>query len=141
MKKTLFLVFIFFVTIQAGCNVPESITVQKNSPTEVISGETFTFSVDIKNADNKDHELRSIDIDKTFLDGIMIVSTTPVTSEEYEVFGQHIFEFKSDIPANSTKEVIFNAKAIKSGDFSGDFDICIDGDASCLFNSIRILVN
>jgi hypothetical protein len=133
--------FIIFIAMAGGCNVPEFVSVKKDVPIEVHVDDTFNFTVTVDNADTKKHELRSIDIDNTFLEGIYIVSTTPATSEEYGAFGQHIFEFKTFVPESSLQEVVFTAKAIKSGDFSGDLDICIDGDASCLFNSIRILVN
>jgi hypothetical protein len=141
MKKLLFLLFICFVTIQAGCKPPDSVKVYKDIPSEVTKGETFDFIITVNNEDSKTHELRSIDIDNDFLDGILIVSTTPNTVEEYDAWAQHIFEFKKDIPESSSNDVVFHAKAIETGDYSGDLDICIDGDVSCLFNSIRILVN
>jgi hypothetical protein len=141
MKKLLFIIFICFVTIQAGCTPPDSVKVNKDIPSEVTKGQSFDFIITVNNEDSKAHELRSIDIDDDFLDGILIVSTTPITVEEYGTWGQHIFEFKQDIPESSSYDVIFHAKAIDTGDYSGDLDICIDGDASCLFNSIRILVN
>ena len=140
MKKILFLLFLFLITIQAGCNVPSNVSIYKDIPVEVTSGDTFNFTVTVKNDDNKEHELRSIDIDESFLDGFYIVNTDPSTKEEYNVWGQQIFEFKSNLPGSSETKVTFTAKALKTGDFSGDLDICIDGDASCLFNTIRIIV-
>jgi len=141
MKKFIFSIFILFVFTQAGCTPPANVSITKDVPIEINSGNTFSFTITVDNQDNQKHELRSIDIDNTFLKGIYIVSTTPDIKEEYNVFGQQIHEFKKDIPESSKENVVFTAKAIKPGDFSGDLDVCIDGDASCLNNSIRIIVN
>lgn len=136
MLSLLFLVLLSLL----GCSVSDDVRITKNVPPTVLEGEEFEFSVVVYNDGKKSHELRSIDVDTVFLDGIFVTETIPATREEYDAFGQHIFEFKKTIPPQSTEVVTFKAKAITSGDFSGDFDICIDGDASCLFNSIRIVV-
>tara|TARA_Y100000310_G_C20698335_1_gene827320 strand:+ start:1934 stop:2080 length:147 start_codon:yes stop_codon:yes gene_type:complete len=46
-----------------------------------------------------------------------------------------------EIPANSEIEVILRARAIETGDFSGDFDVCINTEMNCEFASVRTFVS
>jgi len=116
--------------------------VEIDVPVSVTNGEEFTFTVTVTNSDSSAHSLRSIDVAYDFLDGVYVTDVTPEADLEYDVdaISQHIFEFNHEIAANSSVDVVFSATAVKTGDFGGDFDICIDGDASCLFNSIRTIV-
>ena len=84
----------------------------------------------------------SIDVAYDFLDGIYVTDVNPAAETEYDVdeINQHIFEFNYDIGAGASVDVTFTATAVKTGDFGGDFDICIDGDISCIFRSIRTIV-
>tara|TARA_Y100000310_G_scaffold345183_2_gene462441 strand:+ start:1438 stop:1857 length:420 start_codon:yes stop_codon:yes gene_type:complete len=137
-KKLLILMVILLI----GCSVSDDVTIEKIIPIEDIKvGDEVEFTVKVINSGSGSHEIRSIDIDEEFLVGILISETVPKTVEEYNVFGQHIFEFKTDVAGESSKDIVFKGKAVKQGDFSGDMDVCIDGDASCLFNSIRIFVS
>ena len=141
MKKLAFIITTLLLTVLTGCATPKNISIYKEVPLEVNKGETFNFTISIHNEDSKEHELRSIDISNSFLQGIAILETSPIVKEEYDILGQHIFEFKKNLVKTSEAKIIFTAKAVKSGDFSGDLDVCIDGDTSCLYNSIRIIVN
>jgi len=141
MKKIITFLILIAVVCVAGCSAPDNVSMAKDVPVEVDSGEIFNFTVSVNNEDLEAHELRSIDIGHTFLEGILVIKTEPGTKEEYDAGEWHIFEFKKNMPAESETQVVFTAKALKSGDFSGDLDVCVDGDASCLSNSIRIIVN
>lgn len=116
--------------------------VEIDAPVSVSKGDDLTFTVTITNSDSQAHSLRSIDVAYDFLDGIYITDVTPEPDLEYDVdaISQHIFEFNHEITAGTSVEVVFSATAVKTGDFGGDFDICIDGDASCIFDSIRTIV-
>ncbi len=116
--------------------------VEIDAPVSVSKGDDLTFTVTVTNSDSESHSLRSIDVAYDFLDGIYVTDVTPDPDLEYDVdaISQHIFEFNYAIPANSFVEVVFSASAVKTGDFGGDFDICIDGDASCIFDFIRTIV-
>lgn len=157
MKKFILIITGLVLILLAGCNFTtpttsdevseeasqetlELIGISKEIPTEVTSGDTFEFTVSVNNTDTITHELRSIDISNTFLDGVLVTETNFPVKEEYNVIEQQIYEFQKDIPATTVTDITFTAKALEPGDYSGDLDICIDGDASCLFNSIRIIV-
>lgn len=141
MKKLTVIITLLSIIILSGCTTSKNISISKEIPSNVTSGKEFNFTIIVNNDDTEKHELRSIDISNKFLKGIMILKTNYDIKEEYDTFWQHIFEFKKDIPIKSEIQIVFTAKAIRSGDFSGDLDICIDGDSSCLFNSIRIIVD
>jgi len=126
--------------VLVACSAPEEVKVDIDVPITAEAGSDFNFTVTVQNTDDKTHELRSIDIDETFLEGVFVVSTSEDLTDEYTVFGFHVFEFKKNIPANSDLTVTFNARAVKEGDFSGDVDICIDGDAKCTSRVTRILI-
>lgn len=133
--------FILIITIFiSGCATPKDIGFKNDLPIEVNQGEEFVFTITINNDDTKEREVRSIDISNKFLEGVAIVRTEPQVKQEYDAFGQRIFEFKSKMSQKSENKFIFTAKAVKVGDFSGDLDICIDGDSSCIFSKVRTIV-
>lgn len=138
--KTLFTALAFSAVLLVGCATPENVRVEKILPDAVATGDEFSFSVVVHNDDVREKELSTIDIEESFLEGILVSQTEPATTEEYYVFGYKIFDFGIPIPANSSVEVVFNAKAVQSGDFAGGLDVCVDGDASCLYNSIRMVI-
>jgi uncharacterized protein YcfL len=77
-------IIIVSVLVLFGCSSSDDFTITKEMPTEVAVGETFDITVSLQNNNSELHELRSIDIDEAFLEGIMIVKTTPPTQEDYE---------------------------------------------------------
>ena len=140
MKKTMLIITALLLVILSGCGVPSNVYITKEVPSEVILGEEFNFTITVHNENSKTHELRSIDIGHSFLEGIMILDTNYVVKQEYNIIGERVFEFKKDLPGETETEIIFSAKAINPGAFSGDLDVCINRDHSCIFSSIRILV-
>lgn len=134
------LLLLFAIFLSAGCPAPQAVKADIVNPTELQKGEEFEFKVVVENADSQPHQLRSIDVSKAFLQGVYVMKTSPETTEQYFAFGDHIFQFDKALPPNSKTTVVFNSKAVKAGDFSDDLDICIDGDASCFSETIRIIV-
>ena len=130
-----------YTALLSGCGgVPDNVSVRKSFPIEVKNGETFKILVSIDNEADYRRILTSIDIDREFLKGIYVTKASPKPKEEYYAVGLHIFEFYKPIEAMKNQSIVFTATAIRVGDFSGDFDVCIDSDGSCLFGSIRVLV-
>lgn len=118
------------------------ISVEVRDPQTVKAGEAFTFGVRVQNTQNTERSLRSIDIDRTFLTGLEITDVNYKRSDEYyvESLDQDIFEFNTPIKANGSLEVTFSAVAKNAGEYGGDFDICIDNDINCVFESIDVIV-
>lgn len=118
------------------------ITVDVRDPETVKAGESFTFGVRVQNTEDQERSLRSIDIDRTFLAGLEITDVNYERSEEYyvESLDQDIFEFNTPIKPNGSLEVTFTATAKTAGEYGGDFDICIDNDINCVFESIDVVV-
>lgn len=118
------------------------ISVEVRDPLTVKAGEAFAFGVRVQNAEDKERSLRSIDIDRAFLTGLEITDVNYKRSDEYyvESLDQDIFEFNTPIEANGSLEVTFSAVAKTAGEYGGDFDICIDNDINCVFESIDVIV-
>lgn len=139
--KNIFILAIFGFLLVAGCiGTPDNTVVTIDAPISVSKGTDFKINVIVENTDSKPHELRSIDIEEAFLKGVYIKDTTPKTTEDYTAFGDHVYEFRKQIPANSELKVTLNVNAVKAGDFPGEFDICIDADATCLSKSTRVVI-
>lgn len=138
MKKLLLIMFLLILL--TSCTTPENIYVTKEYPNEVRVDDRFNIELTVSNKNLSIHELRSIDFDNVFLDWIIITKVSESIIEEYDAFWYHVYEFKKNIEKESDLKIIFEAKAIKSWDYSWDLDFCIDWDTSCIFNSIRIIV-
>lgn len=111
-------------------------------PGTVTSGEQFTFGVTVTNEDTENRSIRSIDISRSFLDGMQVVAVQPTPDREYYVdaLDQDIFELNVDVAPGQTQIVNFDAVAGDAGSYEGDLDICIDSDVACIFDSISIVV-
>jgi len=141
MKKILISIFVIWVLFLSSCTTPENIDFTKDFPNEVIVWETFDVKLSVKNNDTKARELRSFDFESTFFDWFLVNSISPEIAEEFEIFWIHVYEFKKNIEKWEQMDVIFNLKALKQWDYSSNLDLCIDWDTSCIYNTIRIIVN
>ena len=64
---------------------PENITVDMTLPVEVAKGDEFVMEVQVTNSANEPQELNSIDIDVSYLDGVIINRTEPIYSDFSEI--------------------------------------------------------
>ncbi|OQY27244.1 MAG: hypothetical protein B6I38_10325 [Anaerolineaceae bacterium 4572_5.1] len=123
---------------------PENITVDMTLPVEVAKGDEFVMEVQVTNSANEPQELNSIDIDVSYLDGVIINRTEPIYSDFSEiefVKSFHSYFFGNDIPANSSFIVKFYMTALKPGDFSGSVDVCINSEVECLEYFARTIIH
>jgi len=102
--------------------------------------EYFKIYIRVNNEAERNRVISSIDFEKDFLKGIHIIGTDPKPRGKYFAVGYHVFEFRQRIGAKQSQKITFTAKAIKAGDHMGDLDVCVDGDSSCLLDTIRVLV-
>lgn len=72
----------------------------------------------------------------------MIEKTVPgyVNSMDVPFVNAHCYDFNLSILPGGTQKVVFIAKAVKPGDFSGDLDLYINSSGSLLTRSIRTVV-
>ena len=126
-NKILFPILVLFLF---SCSDPENIELFIDSPTSVKKGQEFNIITTITNTSNKAQELVSIDIDDNYLDGIVILSTTPNYSDVLYVpiDDTQSYSFNKTIEPNSEINIEFRAKAIKSGTHRGTIDFCINSE-------------
>jgi len=123
-------------------SAPENITVEIEVPTRVEVGEQFNVIANITNTGSDAQELNSIDIGDEYLEGVIIYGSEPAYSETFHVPIDNTISHSMmhSIEAGETLSVSFDAEALIEGDYSGAFDVCVNGPVSCLYYSIRTLV-
>ncbi len=131
----------FFV--KAALEEPENVEITLTAPIEVAKGEDFIVEVEVANLANTPQELNSIDIDLSYLEGARINKTEPpytIFSDSDFIEEYHSYYFKHPIPANDKLTVKFYMTALKTGDFSGVFDVCINSASLCTEQYNRIII-
>jgi hypothetical protein len=125
-----------------GAPTVENIEVQFDVPATVDRGSVVTLWVYVQNTASTQQTLDSIDIDTSYLDGMAIVSTDPAYSDTLELplVSMKSLTFDRVIAANSTLGVEFTVMAMKTGNFSGTFDVCINDGSACQSYEVQTLV-
>jgi len=119
---------------------PTDVTVDVNIPLQIRKGQGFIIFVTINETSGKAQELDSIDIEDAYLEGIAVERTDPAFRESYSIFGYQSYDFMREIPANGELVVRFYSFALRTGDFSGEMDICINGPGNCLTRPLRTVI-
>ncbi len=103
----------------------------------------MVVEVVIENPTTEPQVLDSIDIDLTYLDGFDVRSSTPsyrgMISLE-PLFNQHSFSFGTTIPASGELVVQFHGIALRSGDYGGQLEVCVNTPGNCQGYSLRTVV-
>ena len=105
-----------------------------DAPTRVPVGEPFTIEIVIENPTLAPHELHSIDIDLSYLEGIEIVGSVPAFSRTFRLtplLPQRTFSYGRHIPAGETVVIELQAAANVAGDYGGNLDVCINSGGNC----------
>ncbi len=111
------------------------------APAVVSIDDEYLLVVEITNLAEEEQTLDRIDIDRTYLDGVIVGNTVPAYvdfsdfSDDYQSF-----EFRSRVPAGCTLEVSFYLTAIRTGDLSGEISVCINSFVNCTNRLIRTIV-
>ena len=123
---------------------PDDISVTVNAPTQVEIGQEVRLEVIVLNNSSQTSELSSIDISTGYLDGVVISSSTPPyqSTSQYESLGvqYQTYYFDQTIPSGGSLTVILTGEAILTGDHTGEIDVCVGSDFSCINNILRTLV-
>lgn len=127
--------------VRWAMQTPEDIEVNANVPAVVSIDDEFMLVVEITNLADEEQTLDSIDIDLSYLDGVIVGKTEPAYidfsdfSDDY-----HTYEFRSRIPSGNTLEVVFYLTGIRAGDLSGEIGVCINSFVNCTNRFIRTIV-
>lgn len=121
---------------------PEQVTINVNAPTQTAKGNRIMIPITIQNTSAAPQVLDSIDIPMSYLNGIAIEGSEPEYIDSYPIpfADYHSYTFMREIAPGDTFVVRFFALAVKTGDFSGEIDICIDSGTNCASFYARTVV-
>ena len=125
-----------------GCSNPENIEVAVDSPTRIKQGERFTIRVSVRNTGASEQTLVDLDIADEFLKGVVIESSDPPFSQSMHISVDNTISYSYDlaIPPGKEISITLSAYAAYQGDYSGEFYFCINSESSCLFYTVRTIV-
>lgn len=120
----------FFDSIMSD---PEDVVIDVNVPLQAQRGTRIMFTVSVHNTSSQSQILDSIDISTEYLSGIPIEDSQPKYIEDYPIplVDYHSYTFPQSIGPGETLVVRFYGYALKAGDFSGPFDVCIGTGSNC----------
>jgi len=135
--------FLMLFLFLFSCDTPKNIEIYTDVPVSLNRGESFTIITKIKNTSHKSQELVSIDIANNYLEGIVILSTTPNYNDVLyiPIDNTTSYSFNKTIKPNSEIIIRFNAKAINSGIYNSTIDFCINSEYSFLSRGIYTEIN
>jgi hypothetical protein len=131
---------IIIILIAGGCRLrevfltePENVSISVDAPVQVTKDESVIIEVQVENTAIKPQLLNSIDISSEYLAGIAIIETEPPFVESFLNPPVEIqtYKFMQEISPGTTLVVQFFGVAVKTGDFSGNIDICINSGSIC----------
>jgi len=143
MSPTRLLIAICVLPLFTSCGEVENIEVAIDQPVDVREGEQFTTIMTVSNTGSVSQELFSIDIADTFLEGVMVVASSPPFRESTHVpiDNTQSYSFNSAIGPGQTLDVKFTMQALYPGVYRGDVDFCINDDYTFVSYPIGTVIN
>ena len=132
-----------FFWLAALLEGPEDALVTVDVPIIITQGDTATLTIEIENLASETQTLDSVDIDQSYLDGIVAVASDPAyqSVESFDlVIPFQSYYFDHTLPANETLTVEVELQAVRVGDFSGELSVCINGITTCTTHQLRTVV-
>ena len=110
---------------------PTDFRAEISSPPTVQNGETFEIAVTVFNDAPHTQKLHSLDIADEYLAGIDVVGSDPAYGDTFHVpiDNTESYEYMKDIPSGGSMVVRLNMLATDAGTWTGDIDVCVNGDA------------
>ncbi len=122
----------------------ENADIEVNLQPVVEAGADLDFTITIINISEKSINLNSINMGQDFVDGIQIGDSTPIFEyrDHYDLLGfpMEMFIFNEMILVGESLTLKFDAKAVKTGDFTGQMFICVDNTTNCEIILLRTVV-
>lgn len=111
------------------------------APASVQTGEQLEMAVRVYNTAAEEQILHSLDIDNAIMEGLDIVASSPSYRDVMQVpiDNTESYEYMRPIPPGGSLDITLTMTARKTGYFSGDIDVCVNGDAR--FNSYPFSVS
>lgn len=132
----------FFAIIRAT-EPPDTATATVDYPFTAVVGDVFDITVDTTNTSNETITLSEVWIYDSYLDGIAITGSDPSFSgSEYDDLFVAAWEYYFEIPLEpgASQQIVFEATALRAGDYSGEIEICINGAFRCVEVVMRTVV-
>lgn len=129
--------------VQQSLKDPENVNIVVDVPVQASKGETVTLDIRVENTATDAQLLHSVDIDSSYLAGVVIDEAVPPFSESapIPVVDMQTYTFEKQIPAGETLVVQLNGTAVETGDYSGRVDICINTGSLCKTFTTRTVVH
>jgi hypothetical protein len=120
----------------------EDLAVVVEGPVAVTAGDEFVLTLRLRNSAARAQKLVDLDVADSYLDGIVISAAEPAFSSSAHISLDSSVSHSFDriIPANGELVVRLHALALRPGDFSGDFDFCINNSYACVPHHIRTVI-
>lgn len=128
-----------------GSQTAEEVTVKLDISTEMEVGKNVEFRIMVTNISTVPVQLIGIDFSVNYLRGILIETTDPLYTDTYQypALGGELFQtysFNKPIAPAETLTIVFNGKAVISGDYNGTVTVCINSDVNCRANVVRTII-
>ena len=104
---------------------PEGLQVKYNVSPNVRVGDNFSVEVALTDTGSKDITVNEIQLPNKILDGAVLKHAEPNFNSTSSYGDKTVYQYGLQLKPGESKKVIFQYKAIKSGDFSGSADILV----------------
>ncbi|MFT5685798.1 MAG: hypothetical protein ACI8RZ_006752 [Myxococcota bacterium] len=110
-------------------------------PAQVSAGETFELTVTVYNTAPQEQTLYSLDLADEFMAGTEVVGSDPPYGSYMHVpiDNTESYEYMTPIPSGGSTTVKLTMLATDAGSWSGEVDVCVDGNAR--YNSYMMSTN
>lgn len=102
------------------------VAVTTSVPAQCKVGDTITLRVEVTNTGSSSQELIDLTLGHGYIDGFIVVSTTPPYTSSEDVFGMRTLNYNIDIPAGATEVIEIELQAAQAGNWVGDLDVTVD---------------
>ena len=143
MKKAFYInIAILSIFFFISCGSPENILISVKAPLEVKKGQKFDIKITVKNENKTQQKLVSLDIGEQYLEGVALIESIP---DYYEAMHVPIdntmsYTYNKVIEPGSKVTITLKVKAMKTGDFKDDIDVCINTEYNFLSKPIRTII-
>ena len=103
------------------------------APERANVGVPFDLEIRIDNQTAAERLIDSIDIETSYLDGLLLRETSPPPDDQFAIplVGFQSYTYERTLNGNGSQTIIFTFEPTTTGTFSGAVDVCIDSATAC----------